>query len=266
MTGRRTAEGQTPRPAVGPALRWFGAVLVLGVVVWRLELFGASSSTAPGGLLNGLIIAAAPWAAAYRAYRPPRSVALAPRGLATTPELGGTWLWAVWGVMLLAPAGEFAWGTRRIEAALAYWIVVTATWIAILEVQRRTRRPVDTEPADELSANLQLNPEAAVVGAIWAAAFTIAAVVAPGEIDAPWQYAAAALALGISVTYAAATIALARHAWIPAYAAGLFGLSVLGLAQFEPSTAVTAGLVAGAALTVAALEPKRRQLLRDADS
>lgn len=241
---------------------WLLGCLLVGAAIWSLGLFGAASDRRSGALMNGLVLAAAPWVAAFQAYAPVRSVPLAPRGLATTPELGGTWLWVMWAVMSLAPAAEFAWGTRRLWEALAVWAVVSATWLLVLEGQRRTRAAL--ADATELSlrtSGLRINVEAIGVGVVWAAAFSIAGVLAPDEVPAPAAYAAASLAFGIAVAYASAIVVMATSGWLPAYASACFAVSILGVVQLRHTLAVTAYLVAGTVACVLVLEPKRRALL-----
>jgi hypothetical protein len=237
--------------------------LLAGVVLWRLELFGASTDADSGALMNGLLIAAAPWVGAFWAYGPARLVALAPRGLATTPELGGTWLWVMWAVMLLAPAAEFAWGTRRLSEAIAVWLVVSATWLVVLEVQRRTRAPLADGAVANEPPQLLVNVEAFAVGVLWATAFALLAAFSPDAVESPLRYSAGAIALGTAVAYAAPTIALAAGGWIPAYPAGLFGLSILGAVQYAAAPSIVY-LVTGTVVMVCALEPKRRSVLRNA--
>lgn len=237
--------------------------LLAGVVVWKLELFGASTDSRSGALMNGLLISAAPWVGAFWAYAPARLVALAPRGLATTPELGGTWLWVVWAVMVLAPAAEFAWGTRRLSEAVAVWLVVSATWLVVLEVQRRTRTPLADDAVADEQPQLLLNVEAFAVGVLWALAFALVAFVAPAAVESPWRFCAAAVALGTAVGYASSTIALAARDWIPAYPAGFFGLSILAVVQYPTTPAITY-LAVGTVALVVVLEPKRRRVRRTA--
>lgn len=81
----------------------------LGWIVAWLQPFGVATSSRSSPELNGLLIAVAPLIAAFAAYRPVRGEAWAPRGLATSPEVGSPVFFCTWLLTALPVAIVFAW-------------------------------------------------------------------------------------------------------------------------------------------------------------
>lgn len=243
-----------PRPDGRRGTLTLIAAASVGWLIAASQPFGTPPRGDGPSIMNGVVLALAPLVAAVVAYRPVRSVAWSPRGLASSTEIGSPVMLGAWLLTTPPVAIEFAWGPSRFGEAVIIWGLVNVSWLVTLEIQRRTRQPLHLQNRREDHA-LHLNVEALAVGGLW----TLSALAA-GEL----RLACFALAAGTTFAYVSATHRLTQRgeprAWMvyPVWAGGFTAAGYGSLAVG------CGGLLIASAVIVAMIEqPRRRTLRRD---
>lgn len=240
-----------PKPDVLRGVLVLGLTAALGWFVASTQLFGPATPGRSSPEINGLLIAVAPLIAAFVAYRPVRKEMWAPRGLATSPEVGSPVLFCAWLLTAFPVSILFAWGSSRSGEALTFWLLVNLTWILTLEIQRRTR---DLAPAlvGGREYSLRLNYEGLAAGALWAVV-----ALAAGEP----RLACFAIAVGVTLTYLSAALRLSQLGVTRALFAWPMLIGGFGVGGYAPVLISCLALLI-AALSIPAIVEKPRRVFR----
>lgn len=240
-----------PKPDVLRGLLVFGLTAGLGWIVASAQPFGPATRYRSSPEINGLLIAVAPLISAFAAYKPVRREAWAPRGLATSPEIGSPVFFCAWLLTALPVAIVFARGSSHTGEAIVFWLLVNVSWVLALEIQRRTRHLLSAHRAGEDSA-LHLNVEALAAGAFLGAAGLFA-----GEP----RSACFAIAVGVTLTYLSATLRLSQRGVRRALIAWPVLIGGFAAAGYSSDLTGSLGLLVVAVSIPAIVERPRRALM-----